>query len=570
MAKTNKNIKFKEAEPLNTNNDPITGNQTQMVDQNTPAASPIPATNEEVNQAIEPVLADPVMPNDGTEPVEDTNTEAGDIKVNPETVGMEIQIPTEQLASAVAQATGDVTPAETAPDALAAQEEDLVASQGDEAVPEAPVEAPVDEQDLAKQPVQNNEPGQVLESKELRKKVRESASSDIEDNVEGVLENIITTGVENTAEGLSNGKATINSENKENRLDIIDNGIENMTESLEESEEIEDEEDSDEEISKESETKEPEEKLDFKKLISDNDFNDSELPPAMDGDEDVEGMEDADVSVFDDIDEDEINNFMSKMDSFLKDEEPEEVADSLRTAADFIEEVTVDDEDLEDNLESEDEYESNSDYEEDESEIEEPAKLDSEEKFDFDSLLSGAYDSEYEDDEDEYDEEEDTYEDIYSDEDEEENIEESLDRVLCKFPKRKDSFTERFDNNRFNRKLSERVTKINSNTYHESGIKYPAGSEPINESLDVVEAHEKVVKARREAIANFRESISREREQADTVRNPRFNEALRNSVRMTEKGNANSKSWNNNKFYDKFEESNKLDFKTLLKNGYLG
>ena len=54
----------------------------------------------------------------------DSSPEFGSgIKINPETVSMEIEVPTDQLASAVAQATGDVVPAETAPDVEQAKEE---------------------------------------------------------------------------------------------------------------------------------------------------------------------------------------------------------------------------------------------------------------------------------------------------------------------------------------------------------------------------------------------------------------------------------------------------------------
>ena len=111
-----------------------------------------------------------------------------------------------------------------------------------------------------------------------------------------------------------------------------------------------------------------------------------------------------------------------------------------------------------------------------------------------------------------------------------------------------------------------------------SEIIYPAGSGPSESSAlykkgtrkdsNLVKAHEKVVRSRREALKNFHESVNR----PTPIRNRRFNEALRSPLNYgsTSTGNLSGSAWKNNKFIDKYEESQKLDFNTLLNEGYLG
>ena len=110
-----------------------------------------------------------------------------------------------------------------------------------------------------------------------------------------------------------------------------------------------------------------------------------------------------------------------------------------------------------------------------------------------------------------------------------------------------------------------------------SEIIYPAGSDPSESSAlyrksssrdsKLVRAHEKVVEGRRNAIRNFHESIDRKA----TSPNRRFNEALRTPIILdTNSRDKDTSSWKNNRFIDKYEESQKLDFNALLNEGFLG
>lgn len=104
-----------------------------------------------------------------------------------------------------------------------------------------------------------------------------------------------------------------------------------------------------------------------------------------------------------------------------------------------------------------------------------------------------------------------------------------------------------------------------------SGIIYPAGSRPIGRSdeEDLVARQERVHEARRKAIREYRQKVVSKREQSRPANTGRFNEALRDSVRSI-KESADPKSWAANTFMDKYEESSKLNYKELLKNGFLG
>ena len=122
-----------------------------------------------------------------------------------------------------------------------------------------------------------------------------------------------------------------------------------------------------------------------------------------------------------------------------------------------------------------------------------------------------------------------------------------------------------------------RKSKLKSKLKEASEIIYPAGSGPSESSAlyrrsssrdsNLVRAHEKVVEGRRNAIRNFHESIDRKA----TSSNRRFNEALRTPMTSyTNSRDNDASSWKNNRFIDKYEESQKLDFNTLLNEGFLG
>ena len=117
-------------------------------------------------------------------------------------------------------------------------------------------------------------------------------------------------------------------------------------------------------------------------------------------------------------------------------------------------------------------------------------------------------------------------------------------------------------------------------------IKYPAGSAPkasaiasSDASVDAIEempaegdyeenlvrAYEEKSRARREAFVNFRDSLIQRRKEGS-----RFNEALNSGSDVAETSTSNSKSWSNNTFMAKYNESRKLNWKELFDKGLLG
>ena len=165
---------------------------------------------------------------------------------------------------------------------------------------------------------------------------------------------------------------------------------------------------------------------------------------------------------------------------------------------------------------------------------------------------------------DQYEEEEDEdYSDVW---DEDEDYYESRKNKQSKL---------RESNKPVNRKpvrLTSRPVVTERHSLKESsGIIYPAGSRPIGRSdeEDLVARQERVHEARRKAIREYRQKVVSQREQSRPANTGRFNEALRDSVRSI-KESADPKSWAANTFMDKYEESSKLNYKELLKNGFLG
>ena len=228
----------------------------------------------------------------------DSSPEFGSgIKVNPETVSMEIEVPTDQLASAVAQATGDVVPAETAPDVEQAKEEELVAQQQEEAEPSmeggneaSPLEteSPMGEESMEQSvPVDSleNEPQQPMGEKKM------SPSKKVDMKFKKRLDSIINKGVENMAKSL-----------KESEEDFEEDPV--VEEDL---------------------------------LDTEEDFG-GELPEGYE-EEGVtdEGLEDD----FQDISDEDVSDFMGRLQGFLNNEEttPSDVSDALRTSADFMDVV---------------------------------------------------------------------------------------------------------------------------------------------------------------------------------------------------------------------------------------
>lgn len=93
-------------------------------------------------------------------------------------------------------------------------------------------------------------------------------------------------------------------------------------------------------------------------------------------------------------------------------------------------------------------------------------------------------------------------------------------------------------------------------------IQYPAGSNP-NENL--VEAYKTVVDARHAAVMKFREALQASKKPV----NPKFTEALRTPVRPANT-DENPRSWASNRFEEKAQRLEALDYKKLLREGFLG
>lgn len=512
--KVKKTKKLQEAEP--------------MMDQNMAPAPATPATPDDMAAAPAQPVDEQAAPID--EPAtEETAPAEGElpIEVDPATVSLEVKVPTDQLAAAVSQSTGDVVPAETAPDAMATQEADLVSSTADNMAeqPASTEEAPVEEQQSAP----------VMESQETKteEKITEGygeceASEAATKHDEDKLEQIIDTGVKNEGEGaMENG----NTSDGENKLDLMKTGVDNMKESLDEEDEESDEEEDDEDI----------------KLEPVDEIKNAGVTDAV---EDVPGLEEGDGiddidDMFDEPAEPDSDEFMDKIEDFLGNQDVEDVADALRTTASFLDQIAREDGDkpldfgdLVDHK-YEDEPEEAEELEDEEAEEVEPE--DEEEDFTIDDGLS---------DEDFEEEEE--------DEDEDEMFE-SIQRRLAYTTSRRQT-------------QAPVVDKVNP--LKESSIIYPVGSEPVDNArgipadTDMVRRQERISQSRREAIRNYRRSVLEESDRNQSK--SRFNEALRSSAKsIRENGESSEGSWESSNFMSRYGES-RLNYKELLNNHFLG
>ena len=610
-----KKNRLREADPIveenNINETPMQASTQEVADAQSNVEAPVEeASVEEAPQDIE-------VP-EGSEDLGSTEIggvggmEGGDIdsspefgsgiKVNPETVSMEIEVPTDQLASAVAQATGDVVPAETAPDVEQAKEEELVAQQQEEAEPSmeggneaSPLEteSSVGEESMEQSvPVDSleNEPQQPMGEKKM------SPSKKVDMKFKKRLDSIINKGVENMAKSL-----------KESEEDFEEDPV--VEEDL---------------------------------LDTEEDFG-GELPEGYE-EEGVtdEGLEDD----FQDISDEDVSDFMGRLQGFLNSEEttPSDVSDALRTSADFMDVVggnapsstpladtikdseefdfdslldgDYEDGEVRDDVDEEPVRRAPRDFDDDfeEALVRKPCKFPKdrtsikeskdrrvqrlqETKISYDLLdgtykpWSGAVDTwETIEDNGLLEDLDALLEDIYPD-----GLSESELNDLLWFDKdwifeqlgisdgeefiddyeEEDEGYDESQRIRNKKRLSE--TTRRPKLKEASEIIYPAGSSPSESSAlyrksnpkdsNLVRAHERVVEGRRNAVRNFHESVR----ESKVSSNRRFNEALRTPVKSTlNYKDDNTSSWKNNRFIDKYEESQKLDFNTLLNEGYLG
>ena len=529
--------------------------------------------------------------------------EFGDgVKVNPETVSMEIQVPTEQLASAVAQATGDVVPAETAPDVEMAKENELVAQEQEEAEPSmdggeasSPLEA---ESSMGEDSMEQSVPVDSLSTEEPQpqpmgesKKKKLSPSKKVDLKFKKKLDS------------------------------IINKGVENMAKSLKESEEDFDE--------------------DFE--VEDEDLEDNSMSEGLPEGYENEGMRDESLEgEFQDVSDADVSEFMGRLQGYLDSEEttPQDVSDALRTSADFMDMVggntpsntplmdsIRDSEDLDfdslidgdyedgevrDTVEEEPSREAPRDFDDDfeEALVRKPCKFPKdrtsikesrnrraqrlqETKISYDLLdgtyhpWSGAVDTwNTIEDNGLLEELDNLLEDLYPDGLSETELNDLLwfdsDWIFEQLGISEDEepIDDESDGSEFIDDYEDEEDfeeSKKSKLKEASEIIYPAGSDPSESSAlyrksssrdsKLVRAHEKVVEGRRNAIRNFHDSIDRKA----TSPNRRFNEALRTPIILdTNSRDKDTSSWKNNRFIDKYEESQKLDFNALLNEGFLG
>lgn len=353
--------------------------QEQPLDQ-TQTPAPTQATPEEVNQASadlsDPALTNPdIMDPDVTDPTNEVPTDAStevptqeDPMFTPPAPGYVPAgwVKIEDLASAVAQATGDVTVAETAPDA-----------QTPTTTPETET-APVNPSEAVTEPlVQQSE---VPQQTQPQQPVQES----VENTKERLTEDIDLANAGNTEESSSEG-VSISSEDK-----------------LEESKKLK------EEMILDGEgVAEPMKEDIFEDSVEEDTLEDTteDLPEDEDDlDEDYEFPEDVEM-------DEEEEDFLTKITSFLDDvkedaedkmedaeDEVEKAADSFENTSEFLRSL-LDDDDNNDNLNDSDE----DDFNDEEDDLE---MGDSDDDFEDDSDEDDFDDEEEEDDmgEDAYDE----------------------------------------------------------------------------------------------------------------------------------------------------------------------
>lgn len=173
--------------------------------------------------------------------------------------------------------------------------------------------------------------------------------------------------------------------------------------------------------------------------------------------------------------------------------------------------------------------------------------------------LFGEVDNEEEDDSELFNAMDDFDTDLIDDdsvyEDGEEDLTESIHRIPVSAPKKaitKEELPER----------EHLVTKV------QEKVIYPAGITPAEDNL--VEAYEATAAAKRRALAKFRESLRTSTKVEAPVANIRVREALNSGTRIVKRSSESADSWENNRFSEKCEKLEKLDYKALLNSGFLG
>lgn len=553
----------------------------QIVDQNVAPVTAQPATPEEVAQAPVEVPAEQV-----TEPIIDEPVvDEPPVEVNPETIDMQVQIPTDQIAAAVAQATGDVVPAETAPDAVEAQQAEEAPMVAEETVPEGSVEAPV------QQPVMESmEDGacttEVMQESEEDEDVLDSidipedgadlpdsyapaeADTDIDDlfseepdddELLDKIEDFVNSddhSTEDVSDALRTSAAFLDQIADDKKFSFVDVVGEPEEDEIEEGPMTDNEEDLHE--SKKSHSRRMRESKRFNESI------------AMDANRVFVGdpIEVLSEDLFDEVCGDDI-----PADGVLKKDgkviglvavSDNGGGDTKSEHTDYyywLETGIIGVIDMKYAVDGADADECPRIVDVPSGKCKVTVQYDGEEEVYLEVKDAKTGEKLFWDDIDF-----DFNPDRYEDDDEDEDCYESRKNKQSKL---------RESNKPVSRKpvrLTSRPVVTERHSLKESsGIIYPAGSMPMGRSdeEDLVARQERVHEARRKAIREYRQKVVSQREPSRPVNNGRFNEALRDSVRSI-KESADPKSWAANTFMDKYEESSKLNYKELLKNGFLG
>ena len=520
-------------------------------DQNATQTPAMPASNQEVQNATEANMTNDMMA-DGTIAAEDPNaaaeTPVAEEPAQPETFTppMAGMIPAgwvnpKDLGQAIAMETGDVQPAETAQDVQTTEQEDSVAATPADINTEEPL---VNTQVMESMRVTKDELNMILEyRKYLANKVKESKTARVGDKIKIIEmdDNHRYNGKIGIVKKVESG-CIYGTWGKTPLLENVDSykilNKKSMGHSLEVAEE------------------------DEKEDISAGAPNVTKIEPAP-------------LTESEDIPEAEVNPVPAPEPTLEAGQEPKAEEPSTPVVEESPEKETLEDEDFEEET-PEDDFEDGDLEDEDsfEDDFEDDDLLDRIDSFlsnDTDDeiartafentadLLDNIFDSDDEEDEDFEDEEdqidvddldfvnneEDFDSDDFEDEDEDENDFDSEDFDDDVFEDAKDMLESR--SRHHGRRMKEEII-------------YPAGSKPRRESFErednLVEAYKRQSYNKRKALEEYRKSL----------RESSYDKALRGTSRFDENEEYDEKSWRANKL----REDEKLNYKELLNNGFLG
>ena len=517
-------------------------------DQNTTQAPAMPASNQEVQNASEANMTNDMMA-DGTIAAEDPNasveTPVAEEPAQPETFTppMAGMIPAgwvnpKDLGQAIAMETGDVQPAETAQDVQTAEQEDSMAATPADMNTEEPL---VNPQVMESMKITKDELDMILEyRKYLADRVKESKTARVGDRIKiiemndnhkyngkiGIVKKVEAGCIYGTwgkspllenvdsykilKKSMSHSLEVAEEDEKENTSAGAPNVTKIEPSPLTESEDMP--ETAVPPAPTPVPTPEPEQGSKVEEPVTpvaDEDFEE-EIPEdkGLESENLEDDFEDEDFEDEDDFEDDfEDDELLDRIDSFLSNDTDDEIArTAFENTADLLDNI----------FDSDDENEDFED-EEDQIDVDDLDFVNNEDDFDSD-------DFEDEDEEDDFDSE-DFDDDVFED--------------------GKDMLESR--SRHHGRRMKEEII-------------YPAGSKPRREPFErednLVEAYKRQSYNKRKALEEYRKSL----------RESSYDKALRGTSRLDEDEEYDEKSWRANKL----RENEKLNYKELLNNGFLG